>query len=163
MEAMDREAFLALTSAHPQNGAVQWARRAGRSLLRLRIYQERDPDSNPYYPKNEILRRCIAALEDLVAGSGPKDCRGPERELLESLEGGQDAADVPDSLRRDYAYYATHDLVSIDRIAGGHRSPIANDTEIDISVYLMEGTDPAAVSAAAGDICRRHGVRLLVI
>ena len=84
METMDREAFLALTSAHPQNGAVQWARRAGRSLLRLRIYQERNPDSNPYYPKNEILRRCIAALEEIVAATGPKDCRGPERELLES-------------------------------------------------------------------------------
>ena len=154
METMDREAFLALTSAHPQNGAVQWARRAGRSLLRLRIYQERNPDSNPYYPKNEILRRCIAALEEIVAATGPKDCRGPERELLESLEA------APDALRRDYAYYAAHDLVSIDRIAGGHRSPIANDTEIDISIYLMDGTVPSAVSAAAGEICRRHGVRL---
>lgn len=161
---MDKETFRALAGAYLGNGdsGVQWARHTGRSVLRLRISQPRDPDSNPYYPNSGILRRCIAALEEIVEASGPKLCQGPDRELLEKLYGG---SGNPEELAADpacgeYVYYATHDLVSIDRMAGGHRSRIENDTEIDISVYLMRGTSPAAVEAAAGDACRRHGVQI---
>ena len=161
---MDKATFRALTSAYLGDGdsVVQWARHTGRRVLRLRISQPRDPDSNPYYPSNKILLRCIEALEV----SGPKACPGPERELLEKLCGRSGTLEEMTALLEaepacgEYAYYATHDLVSIDRIAGGHRSKIENDTEIDISVYLMSGTSPAAAEAAAGDICRRHGVQV---
>ena len=87
---MDKETFRALAGAYLGNGdsGVQWARHTGRSVLRLRISQPRDPDSNPYYPNSGILRRCIAALEEIVEASGPKLCQGPDRELLEKLYGG---------------------------------------------------------------------------
>ena len=165
---MDKATVRALTSAYLGDGdsVVQWARHTGRRVLRLRISQPRDPDSNPYYPSNKILLRCIEALEEIVEVSGPKACPGPEWELLEKLCGRSGTLEEMTALLEaepacgEYAYYATHDLVSIDRIAGGHRSKIENDTEIDISVYLMSGTSPAAAEAAAGDICRRHGVQV---
>lgn len=151
---------------------AQWGKITGRRALQFRIYQVRDPDSNPYYPKNDILRRCIAALEEIIAQSGPKTCQGTDLELMQHLcaaiaPGTDTLEDMvaqlqasEDPLCKEFSYYATHDLVVIDRIAGGHRSPISNDTEIDLHVYLMAQTDPAAVEALAAEACRRHGVLL---
>ena len=152
-----------------------WSKITGRQALQLRIYQVRDPDSNPYYPKNGILRRCIAALEEIIAQSGPKACQGKDLELMQNIcaaiaPGTDTLEDMAaqlqaseDPLCREFSYYATHDLVVIDRIAGGHRSPISNDTEIDLHVYLLAQTDPAAVEAFAAEACRRHGVLLQIL
>lgn len=142
-----------------------WAQHLGREVLRYQIFHPKDPDANPYYPKNDMLHSCIAALRRLIEATGPKHCQGREQELL--LQTAQAAgleekdieeltsllAESQDSIVKELVYFLTHDAVVIDRIAGGHRGTIKNDTEIDISVCLMPETHASSMDALIQEAC----------
>lgn len=149
-----------------------WARRTGRQILRYQIFQPRDPDSNPYYPKSEILKRCISALRKIIAATGPKPTEGVEPELMREVssllaEGEMTSSEVAllwdeseNPIVNELAYFLTHDVVVIDRIAGGHRGAIPNDTEIDFHICLMPQTQAAAMDAVVSKTCREFDVQL---
>lgn len=151
---------------------TSWAQHTGRQILRYQIFQQRDPDSNPYYPKNRILKRCIGALREIIAATGPKTCEGMELEFMRKIsalltEGELSCSQMAslldesaDPTVNELAYFLTHDVVVIDRIAGGHRGTIQNDTEIDFRICLMPQTQAATVDAVASEACRKFDVRL---
>jgi len=51
-------------------------------------------------------------------------------------------------------------IISIERLAGGHRGSIQNDAEIDLSVRLLPGCSAGAYLCRAKDICQRFDVKL---
>ncbi|GHU79900.1 hypothetical protein FACS1894191_3790 [Clostridia bacterium] len=147
----------------------QWAGACGdRAAFRLRVWHTKDPDANPYYFSGALLNRCARAALELVDSERPIPPLGKARRALarlcetygmspEELSG----SDVP--LCRAFAYFAGHNIITIDRIAGGHRGPIANDTEIDIAVSLVPGVTRREYLAKARAICEKHHVRCDVI
>ncbi len=169
-EAKVRE--MIVESLGRDSAQTAWAQHIGREILRYQIFQPRDPDSNPYYPKNDILHRCIGALRCLIDATGPKACQGKEQEFLgrvaqaagleekNTVELTSLLAESQDTMVKELAYFLTHDVVVIDRIAGGHRSTIENDTEIDISVCLMPKTPASAMNVLVEEACQKFNVQL---
>lgn len=130
-----------------KNGTGALAQKLSRRSLAYCIFQPRDADANPYYPRNEILGRCIGALEEIVSQTGPKTIDPAEASAL------ADAA-----LTKQGQYTLCHDEVVLTRLAGGHRSKIANDTELKFLIYLMPETAETSMDNLVKNICRSYQV-----
>jgi hypothetical protein len=120
----------------------RWAMmRNDRENIALRVWKEKALDANPYYPSNKALRSCIHAVREIIKKSGPYPCTGEALAAISRLEEhiGSRPLNCPQPLVRDFAYFTTHHIIAITRFAGGHRSPILNDVEIDLSVAPMPG------------------------
>ncbi|WP_250229999.1 hypothetical protein [Anaeropeptidivorans aminofermentans] len=114
----------------------QWenAFKTTRQKISFRIYKEKAADANPYYFSSSIMHRCLSAAWEIINSSEEKLPSKEEAEILSLSQCGKD-----DTLYRDFSFFISHDIYTIMRIAGGHRSSIINDTEIDISVLLLSG------------------------
>lgn len=147
--------------------------REDRRRVKLRVYGEKDPDANPYYSRNHILHRCIMAVEKIISLSGPCKFDDKVLNILDQLYTSEynekaDPAQMADKLMqnelplvRDFVYFISHNIITIDRIAGGHRGKIKNDTEIDISILLMpEGKEEELLKDVA-NICSEFEVKCL--
>lgn len=110
--------------------------------IRCRIFQQRDPDANPYYPKTAIALRCIRALEQIISQSETMPTESPRTGETVGVSG---------------------DTICIDRIAGGHRGKIKNDTEIDFHVILRSGVTAETFLQRAEQACRENDVQLLCL
>jgi len=64
---------------------------------------------------------------------------------------------------RELIENAGANVITITRIAGGHRSDIQNDAEVDISILLCEKINQTEYISSVEDICKKYDVKWLEI
>lgn len=148
-----------------------WAeRRKDREQVQLRIYCPKDPDANPYYSSNHLLYRCTQAASAVLSAGSRVSAENEEYQLLLKLylcETEQEQGKAPEemaeallgsdsSLVRDFCWFITRDIMKIERMAGGHRGSIKNDTEIEISALLLPWHSREDFICAAKQACDRE-------
>ena len=152
-------------------------RRTDRQQVRLRIYCPKDPDANPYYSSNHLLHRCTQAAGAILSAGAGAPVEGEEARLLLQLymcQTGKAEGTEPEKmieallgsecpLVRDFCWFITKDIMKIDRVAGGHRGSIGNDTEIDISALLLPSHSRKEFIEAAEQICRENQALLKIL
>lgn len=121
-----------------------------REKLNIRVYKERPVDGNPYYSSNTILNACLKAVDEIM-DSGEKEINNKDQEILDKI-------DENSSLYNNFKYLASHNIYEIERMAGGHRSKIENDTEIDISILLLDEVNKEDFIENIENICNRLDV-----
>ena len=141
-----------------------WAgMRTDREKLMLRVWKEKASDANPYYPSNKALHSCVYAVKEIMKTAGPYSCNGEALTLLGRFEKrfGKSISEFNEPLVCDLAFFTTHHIITVIRFAGGHRAPIINDVEIDLSVALLPEFSPEDYLKKVGTICERYGVKML--
>jgi hypothetical protein len=137
--------------------------RQDRKKIMLRVWKEKAPDSNPYYPNNKGLRSCLYAAKEIMKKAGPCTCEGDALAVLNRIEKrfGNCLSNCEEPLVRDLVYFLTHHIIAIARFAGGHRGPIVNDVELDLSIALLPGFSVEEYMRNADAVCESYGVKLL--
>jgi hypothetical protein len=126
-----------------------------RKILHIRVYAKKEENANPFFSFNGNAERCIRAALMMLQIPPPliPDKRtgtyitrlwqlieGEERpSALSALDMARKLSGHRDALIREFVFFLCHPVCRITRIAGGRRSPLVNDTEIDFLILSLPG------------------------
>lgn len=137
-------------------GLIQWPSLVkDRKILHIRVYSKKSENANPFFPFNGHAEQCIRAARmilqippPLISDKKTESCiirlwqlLGEEEDssITSTLNKAKKLSGHSDALIREFVFFLCHPVCRITRIAGGHRSPLVNDMEIDFLILFLPG------------------------